>query len=230
MKPSQYHSNRQLYNWILYKQGDVFLEKYSKYYRGTLVDLGCGEAPYKEYFLQYANQYIGVDWSNTFHNSKADIVSDLNDKIKLEDESADTIISLSVMEHLCEPQIFLNEAYRILKKDAFIILQVPWQWRVHEAPHDYFRYTPYGLKYMFAKAGFKDIEIEGTTGVFTVLIMKLNYFSRTLIRGPRLLRKLIELFLIPFWFIGQIITPLLDKLDRNWEIETQGYFVIARRK
>jgi len=54
------------------------------------------------------------------HNSKADVVSDLNKYIKLENEIADTIISLSVMEHLCEPQMFLNESYRILKKDGII--------------------------------------------------------------------------------------------------------------
>lgn len=113
--PSKNHNNRRAYNWLAYDNGDKWLLEYSKYYKGTLVDLGCGTAPYKEFFLQYANEYIGVDWTNTLHNSKADIISNLNKKVELEDNYADTIISLSVMEHLCEPQIFLNESYRILK-------------------------------------------------------------------------------------------------------------------
>lgn len=116
MKPSKYHSNKGLVNWLVYEIGDRFLIKYSKYINGHLVDLGCGEAPYKEYFLQFADNYTGVDWSNTFHNSGADVVSSLNEKIELPDKSADTLISLSVMEHLCEPQVFLNEAFRILKR------------------------------------------------------------------------------------------------------------------
>jgi len=164
MKLSKYHNNRGWHNWSLYNIGDKFLDKYSKYYKGTLVDLGCGTAPFKEYFLQYCAKYIGIDWTKTQHNSKADIVSDLNKSIELEDDMADTVISLSVMEHLCEPQLFLNESYRILKQGGAMVLQVPWQWHVHEAPHDYFRYTPYGLKYMFEKAGFVDIEVEAQCG------------------------------------------------------------------
>ncbi len=229
MKPSKYHNNRRLYNWILYKQGDKDLQRYSKYYIGNLIDLGCGESVYKNFFLQYCDTYTGVDWAKTMHNSKADIVSDLNKKIELKDEFADTIISLSVMEHLCEPQVFLNESYRILKKNGYMILQVPWQWQLHETPYDYFRYTPYGLKYLFKKYGFKNIKVEAATGIFTVLIVKLNYFSLQFIRGPKILKFLIKLCLIPFWFIGQLLAPLLDKLDRNWAAETQGYYVIAKK-
>ena len=194
------------------------------------MDLGCGEAPFKDYFLQFSDSYIGVDWTKTLHNSKADIVSNLNEKIELDDETADTIISLSVMEHLCEPQIFLHESYRILKTGGIMILQVPWQWHVHEAPHDYFRYTPYGLKYMFEKAGFINIKVEAHTGFFTTWIVKFNYFSMRFIRGHKLFRWLLKAILIPIWTIGQLLAPYLDKLDRNWAAETQGYFVMARKK
>lgn len=176
-KPSIFHNNRKPYNWLIYDNGDKWLLEYSIYYKGTLVDLGCGTAPYKEFFLHYADKYIGVDWTNTLHSSKADVISDLNKKINLEDNFADTIVSLSVMEHLCEPQIFLNESYRILKQDGTIILSIPWMWRIHEAPYDYFRYTPFGLKYIFEKAGYKNIHIQPTTGFFTMWFLKMNYFS-----------------------------------------------------
>lgn len=230
MKPSKFHTNRQWHNWLIYDIGDKFLEKYSKHIKGHLVDLGCGEAPFKEYFLQFADSYTGVDWSNTFHNSGADVVSDLNVGIALDDEVADSIISLSVMEHLCEPQVFLNESYRVLKRGGEMILQVPWQWWIHEAPHDYFRYTPYGLKYMFKKAGFEDIQVEAQSGFFTTWIVKMNYFSTRFIRGPRPLKWMIKAILIPFWTIGQVLAPFLDKLDRNWDAEGHGYFVVARKK
>lgn len=143
---------------------------------------------------------------------------------------ADSIISLSVMEHLCEPQTFLNESYRILKQEGVMVLQVPWQWHVHEAPHDYFRYTPYGLKYLFKKAGFVDVKVEAQCGFFTTWIVKMNYFSVRFVRGPRMVKYIIGGMLLPFWTVGQIIAPLLDKLDRRWESETQGYFVVARKK
>jgi SAM-dependent methyltransferase len=205
------------------------LEKYSIHFKGHLVDLGCGEAPYRDYFLQFSERYTGVDWTKTQHNSKADVVSDLNKKIDLHDNMADTVVSISVMEHLCEPQQFLRECYRILKKDGVILLQVPWQWWIHEAPHDFFRYTPYGLRYMLEKAGFTDINVEPSSGFFTTLIIKLNYFSLRLIRGPRILKYLINGALKLFWYVGQKSAPYLDKLDKDWQAETQGYYVVASK-
>ncbi len=229
IKPSEFHSNKKPYNWLIYEISDKWLESYSKYYKGTLVDLGCGEAPHKNYFLQYVNKYIGVDWTNTLHNSKADIISDLNKRIEIEDDFADTIISLSVMEHLCEPQIFLNESYRILKKDGTIILGVPWMWWIHEAPHDYFRYTPYGLKYMFEKAGYKDIQVQPTTGFFSMWFLKMNYFSLKWIKGSKIRRACTKAFLIPFWYTSQKLAPWLDNKHRGWSLESAGFFVIAKK-
>ena len=229
IKPSEFHSNKKSYNWLIYDISDKWLESYSKYYKGTLVDLGCGEAPHKNYFLQYADQYIGVDWTKTLHNSKSYIISDLNKKIEVEDNFADTIISLSVMEHLCEPQIFLNESYRILKNDGTIILGVPWMWWIHEAPHDYFRYTPYGLKYMFKKAGYKDIQIQPTTGFFTMWFLKMNYFSLKWIKGSKIRKTLMNMLLIPFWYTSQKLAPWLDNKHRGWSLESAGFFVVAKK-
>jgi SAM-dependent methyltransferase len=202
---------------------------YSNHISGHLVDLGCGESSLKEYFLQYADSYTGVDWAGTLHNSKADVLSNLNERIDLGNETADTLISMSVIEHLCEPQVFLNESYRILKKNGYMILQVPWQWHIHEAPDDYFRYTIYGLKYMFKKAGFKQVHVEAQTGLFTTSIIKMNYFIARFIRGPIYLRWLLTCAAIPIWTIGQLVAPYLDKIDGNWEAESQSYIVIARK-
>ncbi|MBU0633351.1 class I SAM-dependent methyltransferase [bacterium] len=229
LKPSKYHSNKKQYNWLAYEMMDRWLEEYSKHYKGTLVDLGCGEAPYKEYFLQYAKKYIGVDWTKTLHNSKADIVSNLNEKIELEDNCADTIISISVMEHLCEPQIFLNESHRILNDGGMMILQVPWQWWIHEAPHDYFRYTPYGLEYMFKKAGFDEIYVQPMSGFFSMWFLKMNYFSLRWIKGSALRKALTKALLVPIWYGVQKMAPWLDGKHRGWALESAGYFVTAKK-
>lgn len=228
-RPSKFHNNYRQINWLLYDINDKFLVSFSKYYKGTLVDLGCGTAPYKEFFLQFCDKYIGVDWSESIHEFKGDNLSNLNKKINLDSNLADTVISLSVMEHLYNPQIFLNESYRILKKDGTIILGVPWMWWIHEAPHDYYRYTPYGLKYMLKNAGFKEIEVIATSGFFTMLFIKINYFSVKFLKGSKLKVRLLKLLFRPFWYISQKIAPYLDKLDNDWEKESQSYFVIAKK-
>ena len=201
----------------------------TEFLSGALYDLGSGESPYKEFFLTHADSYIAVDWADSFHVTNADIEADLNKPLPIDSEVADSIVSLSVLEHLYEPQVMLNEAFRVLKKGGSIILQVPWQWWIHEAPHDYFRYTPYGLKHMLKKAGFVDIEVEPQAGFFTTLVLKLNYFSLRFICGPKIIRAFLKVSYSIFWYIGQVLAPLLDKLDRNWAAETCGYFVTARK-
>jgi SAM-dependent methyltransferase len=198
-----------------------------------MVDLGCGEAPYKEFFLQYVDKYIGVDWTNSYHDIKADVISDLNDKIALPNEFADVVISISVMEHLHNPEGFLNESYRILKDGGVFILQVPFQWWVHEEPYDYFRYTPYGLNYLLEKAGFREIDIYPTGGFFTMWLLKLNYFLARLLRNRYTtklkLDNILYYLLAPIFVFNQLIAILLDQLDRKKYLESAGYWVVAKK-
>ncbi len=227
LHPSQSHKNRRPWNWLVYKSNDKFLQKYSSCYKGTMYDLGCGTRPYESFFLNFADKYVGIDWGSTIHSLQADIVADLNKPLPVESNCADTIVCLSVLEHLCEPQTLLNEAYRMMKSGGTIILQVPWQWWIHEAPYDFFRYTPYGLRYMMQKAGFMNVDVQPTSGFFSMWLLKMNYFSLRLIKGPRVMRGVIKLCLMPFWYFGQLAAPVLDKLDKDWAAETQGYYVSA---
>jgi SAM-dependent methyltransferase len=226
---SRSHPNRRAYNWLVYNVGDKFLIKNSSSYHGDLYDLGCGESPYRDYLLRFADKYVGVDWAGSYHDTKADIAADLNMPLPINSDVADTVVSFSVLEHLREPQMMLSEANRILKPGGAMVLQVPWQWWIHEAPYDYFRYTPYGLKYLFEKSGFVDVVVEPQSGFFTMWILKMNYFSLRFVRGPILLRWLLKACLVPVWFIGQVLAPYLDKLDRNWVAEACGYYVTARK-
>ncbi len=228
MTPSQAHNNRRPYNWLIYDVSDQWLDKCKPYFRGHLYDLGCGEMPYKDWLLTHADQYTGVDWGGTQHQLKADIVADLNEPLPIASEVADTVISLSVMEHLREPQVFLGEAYRILKGGGGMVLQVPFMWWVHEAPYDYYRYTQHGLHYLFEKAGFTDIAVYPQTGFWTMWTLKFNYQTTRLVRGPWPVRKAMALLLRGVWALNQRVAPLLD---RYWkaEGETAGYFVVARK-
>lgn len=226
---SQNHSNRCPHNWLAYATSDSFLEKYIPFYKGVLYDLGAGESPYKDFFLQHAVKYVAVDWAGSYHDTSAEVVADLNDPLPIQSGVADTVVALSVMEHLREPQIMINEAFRILKPTGGMVLQVPWQWWIHEAPYDFYRYTPYGLEYLFKRAGFVDIQIEPQAGFFTMMVLKMNYFSLRLIRGPWPVRMVIRGVFGALWCVGQMLAPLLDKLDRNWALEASGYFVTAHK-
>jgi len=57
----------------------------------------------------------------------------------------------------------------------------------------------------------------------------MNYFSLNFLRGPRPFQWLVKLFLVPCWYVGQTLAPVLDKLDKDWALESSGYFVVAKK-
>ena len=178
--------------------------------------------------LEFADDYIGLDWFNTIHEIRTDIVADLNSPLPLRSDIADAVVSFQVLEHLCEPQNMLNEAFRILKPNKMIFIAVPFNWWVHESPYDFFRYTQYGIKYMLKKAGFINIEVEAVTGFWSMWFLKFNYQTVKLVRGPKYIRYLVKTLLLPIWFLDQTIAPFIDRFWPGKE-ETAGYFAKARK-
>lgn len=229
MKPSETHNNRKPHNWLLYDQVDRVLTRHAGYITGVLYDLGCGEKPFESYFRRYCSSYVGVDWASSQHDSKADIITDLNESVPVDDQVADTVVSISVLEHLHTPLMMLKEAQRILRPGGALLLQVPFMWHIHEEPHDYYRFTRYGLEHMLVQAGFRDIEIHATGGFWSTWFIKLNYQLIRLIRGPGLLRVLVKAVLYPFLHINQMLARFLDRIWFDGSKETQGYFVKAIR-
>jgi SAM-dependent methyltransferase len=211
------------HNWLALQINNNALKGVINNIRGRVVDLGCGTAQYKTDISSVADEYIGIDWENSLHDqSQVDIFANLCETLPLESRCADTVVSFQVLEHLPEPYIFLKEAYRILQPGGKIIITAPFMWHVHEAPYDYYRFTRYGLQYLLNKAGFIDIAINENTGYWQTSVLKFNYYTTRLARGP------LRLLFIPLWYAGQILSPFLDKL--HWvPTETASYTVIAKK-
>lgn len=217
-----------MHNWLIKKIINDHVRARLPTYTGAVVDLGCGSRTFEADILRYAHTYIGIDWGNSLHNGRIDVVADLNEVVPLLDESIDHAIALEVIEHLSEPCNMLREAHRILKSNGTLTLSAPFQWWVHEAPWDFQRFTRYGLEYQLHKAGFTEIEVTPTTGFWVMWVLKLNYQLARLVRGPKPIRLATHALLVPFWWLGQTVAPLLDRVwpeDR----ETAGYFVTARK-
>lgn len=223
------HPNSKPYNFLAYEINKKFFCQFRDVIKGDLYDLGCGEKPYKSLFNPWIQSYTGVDWANSYHHVRPEILADLNEALPIEAGVADTVVSVSVLEHIREPLEFLAEANRILKPGGYIVLQVPFMWWEHEGPYDYFRFTRFGLNLLLDKAGFVDVEIHPQTGFWVMWLLKLNYQTTTLIRGPRLIRALVKIPLIVLWYVNQRIAPCLDAFWRS-DGETAAYFAIARKQ
>lgn len=226
--PSMKTSRRIDFNWLIVKMHNDFFSGIRKDLKGVVVDLGCGPMPYRPDILAQGCTYIGVDWPNSLHGVKPDVASDLNAGVNLPSDSANAVMSISVLEHLYRPQAMLAESWRILKPNGSLYIQVPFQWHVHEAPFDYYRFTSHGLQKLLDEAGFEHIEITANGGFWTTWILKFNYQSTRWIRGPRPVRWLARLLLIPVWFLNQTLATGLDRIDFN-SSEAPSYTAVARK-
>src|SRR5258708_6381489 len=124
---------------------------------GTWLDVGCGTKPYRSLFESKAIKYWGTDFPLTFDNCPrqsqgADVFAN-SLILPFRDAAFDTVICTQVLEHVTEPQQLLNEIARVLRRGGTLLLSAPLTWPLHEEPHDYYRYTIYGLRHLFSRAG-----------------------------------------------------------------------------
>ncbi len=157
------------------------LARYAPRARGALLDVGCGDKPYEYLFTPHVDSYVGVEYSSTYEmtaagaRQKADVLYD-GVRLPFDDASFDTVINVQVLEHTPHPQRLLSEIGRVMKPGAVLILSAPFSFRLHEEPHDYFRYSPHGMRELMANAGITIDEIHPQGGLWSLLAHKLNSF------------------------------------------------------
>jgi SAM-dependent methyltransferase len=211
------------FNWRALESNNRWVRRFLPLVRGRVLDLGCGTAPYRADILTTAEQYVGVDRPTTSHDtSRVDVFADLSSPLPFQDECADAVTAFKVLEHLREPAAFLAECARVVRPGGHIVILVPFLHPVHEAPHDYFRYTKYGLEYLLSRAGFADVHVFEKTGFWEMWLLKWNYHTRRYARGP------VKIFWMPAWWLGQVVAPWLDRAFPHPEM-TASYAVHARK-
>jgi SAM-dependent methyltransferase len=118
-----------------------------RYARGTLLDMGCGYVPYFEVYRPFVDENVCVDWESSPHSSQyLDEIADLNKPLRFASASFDTVFLADVLEHIAKPWILFPEIARILRPSGHVIIGVPYMYWLHEQPHDYYRYTEFGLR------------------------------------------------------------------------------------
>jgi SAM-dependent methyltransferase len=186
-----------------------------------VLDAGAGELQYAHLFARH--RYLSVDLAigdTAWDYTRLDCVADLA-ALPVASCSVDACINLVTLEHVAEPGRVLAEIFRALRPGGRLLLAVPMEWEVHQAPHDYYRYTEYGVRYLLSQSGFDSIEVSPCGGIFTLI-------------SRRLLNSL-QYFPGPLFFLGAILIgplalffPLLDPLDRERNF-TLGYLCYASK-
>ncbi|MFZ5810993.1 MAG: methyltransferase domain-containing protein [Thermodesulfobacteriota bacterium] len=151
-------------------------------FAGTLLDVGCGQMPYRDHILAHnpkITRYVGLDFASGKYaeRKKPDLTWD-GRVIPLPDGGADCAMVTEVLEHCPDPLPVLTEIRRVLAPGGILFFTVPFLWPIHDAPHDHYRYTPYALERLLAEAGFEDARIQALGGGNAALAQMIGLWLR----------------------------------------------------
>ena len=212
------------------------LDEYS--FNGTLLDLGCGEKPYKSLF-DNITEYVGIDFKNYSINKdftgevpESYFADDYLDTFILpySDESFDNVVAFQVLEHHKNPVKMIGEVLRVVKPGGYILMTVPFLGGIHEEPHDYQRFTRYGLEVLFSGNGSQGeiIKIKEQGSVFSTISLLLNESLNSFASHSTITYILSVVIYLPF-LMFQYLSLFLDRIFRSKKIFF-NYLILARKR
>lgn len=199
---------------------------------GAVLDVGCGEMPFRN-LLGPKARYTGIDvpQSTDFGmRAHADILPFDGRNIPFPDASFDQVLCTEVLEHAEDPAALVAEMRRVLRPGGVLIATVPFSARVHHAPHDYHRFTNFRLASLFA--GFEGVEIVERGNDLAVIANKLIVVCARLLR-PRSLGGLVRLpaliVMAPLTAAALAVAHLSLFFGWGSRMDPLGYGVRARK-
>lgn len=186
-----------------------------------ILDLGAGICVYKDFFTK--GTYEACDMR--LYNDNISFTCDATN-IPKEDKRYSKIFCTQVLEHVNDPFAALSEMHRVLKDDGVLYLSTNMATEHHDLPHDYFRYTRYGLSRLAEVSNFEVVSITPQGGRGALIAREaFRYMSstkRTIYTLP------LMLLLVPLTAINFIAYNLFDKIFKDFE-HTMNYECIFKK-
>ena len=151
-----------------------------------------------------------------------DLLGDICD-YNFQPSSFDTVVMSEVLEHLHSPKQGVSNVYKTLKPSGVLILSTPFILPIHDQPHDYFRFTRYGLALLLKD--FNSIKINERNSYFEAIDVLWVRLLQANLRSA----KYASLIVIPvIFFLKRPLSILLSKLIPT-DSMTTGYVVTATK-
>ena len=113
-----------------------------------------------------------------------------------------------------------------MRPGGALILSVPHLSEIHEAPHDYFRYTRFGLESLMELAGLEVDRVEEAGGLLSFLLHPVSWFLLSATAGVPLLREIV--WLLNYVFLIRLL-GIFDRLVGAPRISPCNYVVLAHK-
>lgn len=132
---------------------------------GTVLDIGCADRRLAS-LLQPGCLYLGLDYPKTalgMYGTRPDIFADAG-RLPMADGTIDCVILKDVLEHVRGPENALAEIARVVRPRGRLMLWMPFIYPIHDAPHDYQRFTEHGLAAYLDGHGFEVEDMKPVLG------------------------------------------------------------------
>ena len=125
----------------------LFLKRHVEPYSTLrIIEIGSKDHGSAQQFREkYQGEYVGIDIED---GKGVDLVANLEDG-PLDLEPADLVICCSVLEHTPRPWVMAERMLELLKPGGGLYVAVPWTWRYHPYPEDYWRISFAGVRSLF---------------------------------------------------------------------------------
>jgi SAM-dependent methyltransferase len=190
---------------------------------GRLLDVGCGTKPYAP-ILSFS-EHVGVDVAGSPHAlTAADRVYD-GRTLPFGDAAFDSLLCTEVLEHCADPDRLAHEIGRVLKPGGHALIAVPMVLQHHEEPHDYQRFTRWGMERLASAAGAEIVWLRARGGVYSTALASVHLaVSTSLSRRP-----FADVARWALWPIAAAAVAL-DKRGRQPPAITLGWQMLMRKR
>ena len=149
-----------------YRQVESLINSLTGPIRG--LEIGAGETP-----THIADLFPSVEWmhSDVDISYGPHIIADVT-RLPLMDGSFDIVYADQVLEHVIDINKAAQEIQRILKVGGFVIVGVPFLYRFHGVPYDFYRVTPCGIRAIFPET--ESIHVGRGSGAWCALALQMD--------------------------------------------------------
>lgn len=198
-----------------------FLKKYAT--DKLVLDIGSGGANQDHLFPSRTTFDVDPE-------RRPSVVGDAQE-MPFADNSYEVILCSEVLEHIPDPPKAISEMYRVLAPGGLLILTTRFVYPVHDAPGDYWRFTPYALRYLFCKWEIIDEDVEsGPFSTIAVLLQRIIFQAD--VRGGKITKGLLMLAVLLFSKLDRIVRTSYGDIKRSEEVPvlmTSGVYIACRK-
>ncbi len=187
------------------------------------LDIGSGGSSYHRFFPNRLS--VDIDPAR-----KPDMVADAHD-LPFKDGEFDLVLCTEVLEHVKDPKKVISEIGRVLTPGGQVILTTRFVYPLHDAPHDYWRFTKYGLGELFKN--WKVMELVAETENFSTigaLLQRICFQSK--VRGgkfTKLFLFMVAWCLVRFDWLTKVEYGDITRAQTEKSLMPTGYYIVCQK-